>query len=157
MPPSSHRTVVGGLVLSTLLLGSCDRGGCGGGGLGAGDMCPPPTYGYARVRGQALRGDGSPIAGKVARVGCDDPSVGGYDAPTNAEGRFDIAVYYSTADTTLYPFPSRAVDGSFDLSCIVFLQLSTTVTLTQDPVAVRFTTTEAAIVPTVVELREPAQ
>lgn len=151
-----YGSVVSGLVVGTVLLASCIGGGCGDGGSGAGDLCPPPTYGYARVSGTALRSDGSPIAGKEARVGCGDV-VGGNSDATDAAGRFSMSLGYGVEDTTLYPFPPRAADGSFDVNCIVFLELSSTVTLKQEQVPVRFTPAEADIVPTVVELRETSQ
>lgn len=140
-------------VLSALLLSCGGNGSCDD---TSGDVCPPPTYGHARVTGTALRSDGSPIVGKEARVGCGDV-VGGYSDPTNAEGRFSMSLGYAVEDTTVYPFPPRAADGSFEVSCIVFLELSSTVTLRQEAVPVRFTRSEADVVPTVVELRETSQ
>ena len=148
--------VPGSVVVSALLWGCGGGGSCDAGALGSSDICPPPTYGYARVTGTALRSDGSPIVAKEARVGCGDV-VGGYSDATDAEGRFSMPMGYAVEDTTLYPFPPRAADGSFDVSCIVFLELSADITLVQDPVAVRFTPTREAVVPTVVELRQTSQ
>ena len=141
--------VIGGLVAGCGGGGSCDDIA----GLAGGTVCPPPTYAHARVTGTALRSDGSPIAGKEARLGCGDV-VGEYSDLTDAQGNFEMRVPYAVEDTTLVPFPPRAADGSFELRCLVSLQLTSTVTLRQEQVAVRFTPAGAAVVPTVVELRE---
>jgi hypothetical protein len=137
-----------------LLLASCDGGGCGG-AAGASDVCPPPSYGYALVRGQALRSDGSPIAGKQANVGCGDV-VGAYDDTTDDQGRFEVRPVYAVADTLLYPFPPRNADGSFDLSCQANLQVTHDLILRRDPLVVRFAPTLETVVPTTTELREDA-
>jgi hypothetical protein len=135
-----------------LLLGSCDDGGCGGSG-GASDVCPPPSYGYAVVRGQALWSDGSPIAGKQAYVGCGD-AVGAYNDRTDDQGRFEVRPVYAVADTVLYPFPPRNADGSFDLSCQANLQVAHDLILRRDPLLVRFAPTLESVTPTTTELRE---
>ena len=83
--------------------------------------------------------------------------VGGYSDATDAAGRFNMALFYSVEDTVLFPFPPRQPDGSFDVNCIVFLELSSNVMLREEQVPVRFTPAEADIVPTVVELRETSQ
>jgi hypothetical protein len=137
-----------------LLLASCDGGGCGG-AAGASEVCPPPSYGYALVRGQALWSDGSPIAGKQAYVGCGDV-VGAYDDTTDDQGRFEVRPIYAVADTMLYPFPPRNTDGSFDLSCQANLQVAHDLILRRDPLVVRFAPTIETIMATTTELREGA-
>jgi len=46
--------------LLALLVAGCGGGTCGGAG-GASDVCPPPIYGYAVVRGQVLRSEVRPV------------------------------------------------------------------------------------------------
>jgi hypothetical protein len=134
------------------LLGGCGVGECGGAG-GVGDVCPPPLYGHAEVTGRALRSDWSPLAGKQVYVSCGDV-IGGLDDITDAEGRFDVRLGYGVADTVLYPFPPRNLDGSFEVSCNASLRLPGDVVLRQDAFVVRFMPKREAVVPTVVELRE---
>jgi hypothetical protein len=138
--------------LSPLLLASCESGECGG-AAGSSSVCPPPSYGYAVVEGQALRSDGSPIAGKQAYVGCGDP-VGAYDDRTDEQGHFEVRPIYGVYDTLLHPFPPRHADGSFDLSCQANLQIAHDQILRKDPLVVRFAPTPEAVVPTTMELRE---
>jgi hypothetical protein len=140
--------------LLLLLLVGCDGGGCGGAG-GTSTVCPPPSYGYALVRGQALWSDGSPIVGKQAYVGCGD-AVGAYNDTTDDQGRFEVRPVYAVADTVLDPFPPRNVDGSFDLSCQANLQVAHDLILRQDPLVVRFAPTLETVMPTTTELREGA-
>ena len=133
------------------LLG-CRAGECGGAG-GVSDVCPPPQYGHAEVEGRALRGDGSPLAGKQVYVSCGDV-VGALDDITDGEGRFDVRLGYGVADTLLYPFPPRNPDGSFEVICSASLRLPGDVVLRQDGFGVRFMPNREDVVPTTVELRE---
>ena len=138
--------------LSPLLLAGCESGECGG-SAGSSSVCPPPIYGYAVVQGQALRSDGSPIAGKQAYVGCGDP-VGAYNDRTDAQGHFEVRPLYGVHDTLSYPLPARHADGSFDVSCQANLQLASDQIIRKDPLVVRFAPTPQAVVPTTMELRE---
>jgi hypothetical protein len=138
--------------LFQLFLTGCEGGGCGG-AAGAADVCPPPVYGYAVVQGHAFLGDGKPIVGKQAYVGCGDV-VGAYDDITDSRGYFDVRPVYAVDDTVLYPFPPRHPDGSFDLRCQANLQLDSDRVLRKDPLLVRFAPTRETVVPTMTELRE---
>jgi hypothetical protein len=140
-------------ILVAVLLSSCDSSECERGGMAT--SCPPPATGFAQVNGRALRSDGSPVVGKQANVGCGEV-VGVYNDATDAEGNFEVRPVYAVNDTLLYPYPPRAADGSFTLSCRVILQLASNNLLVQDPLPVRFATAPAGVVPTVVELREAA-
>ena len=144
--------IPGGTVVALLLVSCWGGGDCGGIG-GAGDMCPPPVSGYAQVNGRALRSDGSPIVGKQAYVGCGDV-VGAYNDGTDPAGNFEVRLLYSVHDTLLYPYPPRAADGSFTISCQANLQLTSNNLLSVSPLLVRFAPTAAGVVPNVVELRE---
>jgi hypothetical protein len=143
------------LAFSAAFLPGCETGSCGGAG-GSSDVCPPPAYGYAQVDGRAVRSDGSPIALKQVYVACGDV-VGAYDDVTDAQGQFRVWPVYAVSDTLLYPFPPRAADGSFELSCRASLRLAHDLILVADPLAVRFAPTRAAIVPTTTELRGGGQ
>ena len=150
-----YYTLIPGCTVAALLLSSCAGGGdCGGMG-GDGMFCPPPASGFAQINGRALRSDGSPVVGKQAYVSCGDV-VGAYNDGTDAAGNFEVRPVYAVMDTLLYPYPPRAADGSFTLSCRAHLQLASDNLLVQDPLEVRFAPSAADIVPTVVELREPA-
>jgi len=78
------------------------------------------------------------------------------DEATDAAGNFEVRPLYGVMDTILYPYPPRAADGSFTLSCRALLQLASNNLLLQDPLLVRFAPTAAEVVPTMVELREGA-
>jgi hypothetical protein len=95
------------------------------------------------------------VVGKQAYVGCGEV-VGVYNDATDAAGNFEVRPLYGVMDTILYPYPPRAADGSFTLSCRALLQLASNNLLLQDPLVVRFAPTAAEVVPTVVELREGA-
>ena len=152
MKASSCRILLLGSTLWSLLIASCERGSCGG-SAGSSDVCPPPTYGYAAVQGQALRSDGSPIADKQLYVGCGDV-IGAYDDWTDDEGHFEVRPVYAVDDTLLYPFPPRHADGSFDVSCQANLRVAHDLVIRKDPLVVRFAPTREAVVPTATELRE---
>jgi hypothetical protein len=143
----------------TLPVGLILQAGCGGSTCGAAtassDVCPPPRYGYAEVRGRALHQDGSPIVNKQAYVSCG-PVVGAYDDITNEQGQFVAPLVYAVADTVLYRFPPRNTDGSFEVTCGVSLRLADDNVLREDSLAVRFGPTPEAMVPTTVELQESA-
>ena len=143
------------LASSAAVLSSCGTGSCGGAG-GSSDVCPPPAYGYAQVNGRAVRDDGTPIARQQVYVACGDV-VGAYDDATDAQGQFRVWPVYAVFDTLLYPFPPRAADGSFELSCRASMRLAHDLILVTDPLAVRFAPTRAAIVPTTTELRGGSQ
>jgi hypothetical protein len=63
-------------------------------------------------------------------------------------------LFYAVSDTLLNPYPPRAADGSFTLSCLAHLELASDNQLFQDPLIVRFAPSAAGLVPTLVELRE---
>ena len=135
-------------ILAAAMISSCGGGNCSGAG-GAGMFCPEPPSGFAQLNGRALHIDGSPVAGKRAWAYCSDlVSVG--DDRTDGEGNFAVRLQYSVADTVLYPYPPRAADGSFTLSCRALLQMTSSVVLVEEPVLIRFAVTEAAVVPTVI-------
>jgi hypothetical protein len=119
-------------------------------------FCPEPPSAFAQVNGRALHSDGSPVAAKRAWAYCSG-LVSAVDDQTDAAGNFEVRLYYSVGDTILDPYPPRAEDGSFTLSCRALLQLAGDDVLVEDPVVVRFSPTEAEVVPTVVELREGGQ
>jgi hypothetical protein len=137
--------------LAVILLSSCDTGDCGSGGTSM--FCPPPASGFAQVNGLALRSDGSPVAQAPTFVYCGD-IVSAINDRTDAEGRFETSLTYVVADTTLNPYPPRAADGSFALSCRAGLLGNDH--MVQDPLTVRFAPTPGGVVPALVELREPA-
>jgi len=136
--------------LAVILLPSCDTGDCGSGGTNM--FCAPAATGFAQVNGLALRSDGSPLAQAQTFVFCGD-LVSAMNDRTDADGRFETSLAYSVADTTLNPYPPRAADGSFALSCRGGLLGNDQ--MVQDPLVVRFATTPGGVVPTLVELREP--
>jgi hypothetical protein len=137
--------------LSVILLSSCDSGGCGSGGTSM--FCAPAATGFAQVNGLALRSDGSPVVQALTFVYCGG-EVSAMNDRTDTDGRFETSLTYNVADTTLYPYPPRAADGSFALSCRGGVVGNDH--LVQDPLLVRFAPTPGGVVPTVVELREPA-
>jgi hypothetical protein len=142
------------LAATAAILAGCEQGECGG-ASGSSNVCPPPVSGFARVTGRVLRSDGSPVVGKPAYVACGDV-VGADNDVTDAAGHFEVRLYYAVADTTLYPFPPRAADGSFDLTCRGHLSLSSTVLITKNPLVVNFAPSPEAVVPTQTEWREGA-
>jgi hypothetical protein len=133
-------------------LAACGRGDCGG-AAGANDVCPPPVYGYARITGRVLRSDGTAVAGKPAYVACGD-AVGAYSDVTDGGGHFDLHLRYAVFDTLLYPFPPRAVNGSFDLDCAGSLSVNSSVLIVKNPLVVNFAPSLAAVVATETEWRE---
>jgi hypothetical protein len=143
-----------GLAIIAVGMAGCGRGACGG-ASGANDVCPPPVYGYAQVKGRVLRSDGSAVAEKPAYVACGDV-VGAYSDMTDGGGHFDVRLAYAVFDTLLYPFPTRAPNGSFDLECSGSLALNSSVLIVKDPLVVNFAPSHAAVVPTETEWREGA-
>jgi hypothetical protein len=142
------------LTAAAVILAGCGQGECGG-TSGSNDVCPPPVYGYAQVTGRVLRSDGSPVDGKPAYVACGD-AVGAYSDITDGGGHFDVRLRYAVFDTLLYPFPLRAVNGSFDLACIGSLSVSSNVLIVKDPLIVNFAPSPEAVVPAETEWREGA-
>ena len=132
-----------------MLLGACGGSGCGG---GAADICPPPTYGYARVEGTVLRNDGTPAAGRQAFVSCGD-LIGGYGDHTDNAGRFAVNAVYGNEDTLFHPHPPRDANGSFLVDCSISAEVRRD-TVLRDAVVVPFAQSRRDIVPVIVELRE---
>ena len=155
MRSASYYALIPGCTVVALLLASCgDPGDCGETG-GTATTCPPTASAFAQVNGRALRSDGSPIVGKQAYVSCGD-AVGAYNDGTDAAGNFEVHLVYAVHDTVLDPYPPRAADGSFTLSCHALLELASNNLLSVSPLVVPFAPTAVAVVPIMVELREGA-
>jgi hypothetical protein len=148
--------LIPGSLLAAVLLASCDDNGDGCRGGGATAPCPAPISGWASVTGSALTDDATPVAHERVLASCGDV-VGGKESPTDAEGRFSIALTYSVADTILNPFPPRQSDGSFLVACQLTLILAGDMIGASDSFYIPFGPTEAGIRHSEVELRLPPE
>jgi hypothetical protein len=150
-----HRPDLAALTCAALVsrLAACGGDGCDA-GPAAGDVCPGPTYGYARVEGTLHQLDGTPAVNRQVFVSCGDV-IGGYGDHTDGAGRFSVQPVYSNADTILFPHPPRDVAGNFLVHCGVGGELRYNV-FVRDSALVPFAPTRAAVSAVQVSLVESA-
>lgn len=140
------------IVLLAVVTG-CWRGGCDSGPAGA-DVCPGPTYGYARVEGTLHQFDGTPAVNRQVFVSCGD-AIGAYSDHTDGAGRFAVQPVYGSVDTILFPHPPRDAAGNFLVTCAVGGEVRYDV-FVRDSAVVPFAPTRAGMTTVHVSLAEPA-
>jgi hypothetical protein len=119
------------------------------------DVCPPPAYAVAEVRGVVYRADGEPAAARQIYVGGCSGTTGHFDAATRANGAFTLRlVQDSSLNTSIASFPPDT-NGYFTLAgCRASTLLNGSLVARWESLSVRFGRVTVETPVTWLELRE---